>query len=85
MPGGPFPAKWRDRLVAVEVASGSDFVGRVIGSNEGGCVIVREVVEGDNPEPVARQYLYPWSSIRSIKLLDEPEGEDDELLMGGAW
>jgi hypothetical protein len=29
--------------------------------------------------------LYPWSSIRSIKLLDEPEGEDDELLMGGAW
>jgi hypothetical protein len=66
MPGGPFPPRWLDAQVAVEVAGGSQFVGRVTDPNEGGCIIVREVPEGDNPEPVTRRYCYPWTSIRSI-------------------
>jgi hypothetical protein len=75
MPGGPFPSRWLDKEVAVETAEGSEFVGRVAGSNEGGCIIVREVMEGDSPGPVTRRYCYPWTSIRFIKLLEEPEEE----------
>jgi hypothetical protein len=74
MAGGPFPSGWTDKQVAVETAGGS-VAGRVTDSNEGGCVVVRQVPEGDNPEPVTRQYFYPWTSIRSIKLLEDPEDE----------
>jgi hypothetical protein len=85
MPGGPFPRQWLDRQVAVLTTGGGEFVGRVKGSNESGFIVVREVLEGENPDPVTRKYCYPWTSIHSIKLLEEPEGEDDELLMGPAW
>ncbi len=77
MPGGPFPSRWLDARVAVEVTSGSNFVGQVTDSNEGGCIIVREVIEGDNPGPVTRRFCYPWTSIHSIKLLEELEEENE--------
>ena len=84
MPEGPFPHGWIDKQVGVETAGGGAFVGRVVDSNAGGCIIVREVVEGDNPESVVRHYFYPWASIRSIKLLDEPEEEGGGFMFGRA-
>jgi hypothetical protein len=70
---GPFPVDWTDKQVRIETAGGENFVGQVRESNESGCIVAREVPEGDNPEPVARLFFYPWTSIRSIKLLEEPE------------
>ncbi len=86
MLGGPFPDNWMHKQVVIEIAGDSDFVGQVTSSNEGGCVVAREVIEEGNPDPTPRQYFYPWSSIRSIKLLEEPKGgATDELQKGSAW
>jgi hypothetical protein len=64
---------WIEKLVTVETVSGDSFLCQLIDSNEGGCVVMREVLEGESSDAVARQFFYPWTSVHGIKLLEEPE------------
>jgi hypothetical protein len=67
------PHSWIQQLVTVETVSGDSFVCQLIDSNEGGCVVMREVLEGESSDAVARQFFYPWASVLYVKLLEEPE------------
>ncbi len=73
MAGGPIPDKWIGARVIIELngGSGSGFEAVLDDeSNEHACIVMREVPEEGSPEPVSRLFLYPWASIRSIKLLE---------------
>ncbi len=73
MAGGPFPSGWFHKQVSIELTRGSGLPGRVIGSDEGGCIVERELPEGDGSTTITRKVFYPWTSILSIMLLEEPD------------
>ncbi len=80
---GPLPGDWLDTTVRIEMHGGGvdSIVGSITGHNEGGCFITRMLPEGDNPEPIARSFFYPWTSIRSVMLMEDPRGPGPSMGM----
>lgn len=79
---GPLPGGWIDTAVQIELLGGGfdTVTGAITHFNEGGCFVTRMLPEGDNPEPIARSFFYPWTSIRSIMLLEEPKNTGVPLI-----
>jgi hypothetical protein len=71
MVGEHYPSGWDHKQVSIDFIGGTgSLTGKVIGSNATGCV-VELVPEGEPGEARARRIFYPWSTIRSIELLEE--------------
>jgi len=71
MVGEHYPNGWNHKEVSIDFIGGtSSLAGRVIDSTASGCVV--ELVSDREPgEARARRIFYPWSTIRSIELLEE--------------
>jgi hypothetical protein len=71
MAGEHYPSGWNHKQVSIDFIGGTgSLTGEVIGSTAAGCIV--ELVSDREPrEARARRIFYPWSTIRSIELLEE--------------
>jgi hypothetical protein len=71
MVGEHFPSGWNGKQVFIDFIGGtSSLTGKVVDSTATGYVI-ELVPEGKSRESPARRIFYPWTTIRSIELLEE--------------
>jgi len=71
MGGEHYPSGWNHKQVSIDFIGGTgSLTGEVISSTTAGCIV--ELVSDREPgESRARRIFYPWSTIRSIELLEE--------------
>lgn len=70
----PLPTGWERKDVLIELTRGGHGVRarRLTRSSGAGCIVEREMLENDAPEPVTRRVFYPWTTVLSVTLLEEP-------------
>ena len=73
MAQGPLPTGWERKDVLIELTRGGHGVrARLTSSSAAGCIVEWEMPEADALEPATRQVFYPWPTVLSITLLEEP-------------
>jgi hypothetical protein len=77
----PLPTGWEKKDVLIELTRGGHGVrARLTSSSGAGCIVEREMPEADAPEPVTRRVFYPWTTVLSVTLLEEPTPSSTKLV-----